>query len=563
MREKRPLEVGTMSMNELFGLGRTYHAPPFQRDYSWDEAQWEALWEDIEALESNAMPHYMGSIVLQPKSNGQRAVIDGQQRLATLSLLVLAAIKTLQAKRDEGYENEANEQRINLLFDNYLTAQSVGSLTRKNRLELNHQNNHFYKHYLIQLKEPGKYSRLDRSDGLLNAGLTFFYSRLQSKFQNPKDGCRIGEFISDVVGEGLVFIQILVDDELSAYSVFETLNARGTHLSTTDLLKNYLFSLAAPSEIDLEAMLSRWNALLKTVGEENFANFLRAVWHIEHRAIRQSALYGALRKDVADRRAAMAFIEKLEPFATVYASFDSGNISPWISNKRIRQAQRILNDIRATQYFPVILAASQRFTIPELERLFEILVVFMVRYSVVCGLNPIELEKECDKASSAIWNNEVTKANEVARILKAVYVSDEVFEQAFQTKSVANDRNPIVRYLLFALENDAAGTERAYHDDSGTIEHILPENPSGVWLSDFSDTARLEFLYRLGNLTLLEAGTNREAGNRPYAVKLNLYQNSAYRLSSSIAYTEWTVHQIQKRQEAMAKRAVGIWRLDI
>ncbi|MEO1005481.1 MAG: HNH endonuclease family protein, partial [Cyanobacteria bacterium J06638_38] len=94
------------------------------------------------------------------------------------------------------------------------------------------------------------------------------------------------------------------------------------------------------------------------------------------------------------------------------------------------------------------------------------------------------------------------------------------------------------------------------------IEHILPESPSDNWQGNFTDVQIEEFVYRLGNLTLLEPSLNRQIGNETYALKQNTYQKSVYTLTKKILAEQWTPDTIAARQERLSQRAVSIWRAD-
>src|SRR6188768_791550 len=112
MAKANLLNTGTSTFLELIGNGRLYTVPPYQRDYSWTEEQWEDLWTDIEELATRPDDtHYMGALVVEGRSDREFAVIDGQQRLATLSLLVLAVIGRLKDLSQQGIDPEGNSQR--------------------------------------------------------------------------------------------------------------------------------------------------------------------------------------------------------------------------------------------------------------------------------------------------------------------------------------------------------------------------------------------------------------------------------------------------------------------
>jgi len=98
------LSTSTINFLELIGSGKTYRVPPYRRDYSWSEEQWEDLWTDIEEMRRSDDRHYMGALVVEARSDRELMIIDGQQRMATLSILALAVIDKLERLAGEGVE---------------------------------------------------------------------------------------------------------------------------------------------------------------------------------------------------------------------------------------------------------------------------------------------------------------------------------------------------------------------------------------------------------------------------------------------------------------------------
>jgi hypothetical protein len=120
------------------------------------------------------------------------------------------------------------------------------------------------------------------------------------------------------------------------------------------------------------------------------------------------------------------------------------------------------------------------------------------------------------------------------------------------------------RAILSHLEGEKAGRPCDPETDPGSIEHILPENPSDSWADTFPRERWAEAVDRLGNLTLLESSANRAIGNGTYAEKLAVYSKSAYALTTcvgDVAPEEWTPAHLEKRQKQMASRAVHLWRV--
>ncbi len=109
------LNTDTEDLKELLSNGKSYSVPPYQRDYSWKQEHWEDLWEDLATVEANREDHYMGAIVLESGERKQFRVIDGQQRMATLSILILACVDYLYELASEGVDSTANKERATLL----------------------------------------------------------------------------------------------------------------------------------------------------------------------------------------------------------------------------------------------------------------------------------------------------------------------------------------------------------------------------------------------------------------------------------------------------------------
>lgn len=275
------LDTKTVTLNNIFERSGNYKVPDFQRDYSWKEEQWQDLWDDISAIRNNKNPvHYMGAIVLQDSKDKNLVVIDGQQRLATLSIIALAIIKRIRDLVENEIDTDNNKDRIDLLMTRYIGEKEPVSLHYSKKLSLNENNEQFYSNFLPELKDPLSPRSLSSSDKLLNANFVFFYKKIKEEFDLDSGGETLADLLMNQVAEKLTFIQIVVEDEVNAYTVFETLNSRGIELGTSDLLKNYLLSLTADSEEDRRHAKEQWHRITDSIDLKEFPNFLRSVWKI-------------------------------------------------------------------------------------------------------------------------------------------------------------------------------------------------------------------------------------------------------------------------------------------
>ena len=225
------LNTRTINYLELIGNGRSYLVPPYQRDYSWSEEQWEDLWNDIADLRTRPQDHhYLGALVVEAKSDREFLVIDGQQRLATLSVLALAVIAKLRTMAETGIDSNANLDRGKEIRNRFVGEKDPASLTESSRLYLNETENAFYQDYLVQLRTPRNPRGLPRSNRLLWDCFRFFERQLDALEELREDGRAVASLISETASRQLLFILITVDDELNAYTIFETLNARALEL---------------------------------------------------------------------------------------------------------------------------------------------------------------------------------------------------------------------------------------------------------------------------------------------------------------------------------------------
>lgn len=559
------LNTQTIDYLGLIGNGRSYKVPDFQRDYSWDEEQWEDLWRDLEELRPNPnAKHYMGAIVVVQETDRDFRIIDGQQRIATLTILALAVIKLL-VDLAEATPNPEHRERADRLRSRFIGERDPASLVEVSKLALNKHDNDFFQEYPVQLREHPNLRSLPRSNRLIANCFSYFMKKLRSDEELAANGTKLAEMVSEVAARRLHFILITVDDEMSAYTVFETLNARGLALTTTDLLKNYLFS-RVKTRSDQESVQRKWDRLIELTGQERFSEFLRYHYLTENPQIRTGRLFKLVRDKVRDAQAVFALLESLDPRAELFSALGDPANPFWIDRSSLRDYVRELSLFGVKQMTPLLFAAFERLPPIEIEKVLKLIVTISFRYTVISGRNTNELEPTYHAASSSVLKGESQTAADVFEHLRRIYVSDEEFVSAFADKELAlSSRKKIVKYVLSKLESYSTGRQVDFESDPGTIEHILPQNFDDSWVEAFGVLKPENYIERLGNLTLLEASRNRDGANQPYEKKLLLYRESAYTITQQIAETDpdtWNVSKLERRQRQMAQDAKVIWKSD-
>lgn len=554
------LSTATPNFGELFTNGRTFVVPRFQRDYKWTQDNWEDLWQDLlNVVESNRQ-HYMGAIVLKPNDDNpkQFEVIDGQQRLATLVLLVLAGIKTFETWAANRLDPAANQERADSYRNQFLRIKDRASLKETGRLKLNRNDDSFMHSTLLQLRSPTRVSSLPISHKRLWNGFEFFLTRITERYGVSNDAVGLTKLL-DTAGDKLLFIQILVSDELDAYTVFETLNGRGTQLTVTDLLKNFLFSKFGLDENAIDVAEEQWLRIANQNDDQNFSRFISYYWNSKHGVTSPSRLFKEIRNGITTADESSAFLDDCEKMAVINAALKDSTDEIWQPINKARDYVREINLFRATQCYPLLFAAWDHMQ-SDFAAVLKICSVITLRYIVIGGMSTNTMQGQYVKAALQIRNGSIKSPKELLKALASIYPSDAQFKADFSNAVLPTTQKSLVRYILFKLENNYSGNERAFDSDGGTIEHILPENPDNYWHELFPDAAT--DCYRLGNYTLLEAPKNRQIARSAYDEKKEMYSQSAYELSKRITWQEWNKESLFNRQEVLAKQAVHIWKLD-
>jgi uncharacterized protein with ParB-like and HNH nuclease domain len=554
------LDTSTVSLSDIIGNGKVYKVPSYQRDYSWKFDHWEDLWADIQTILDGEKVHYMGSIVLQNKGEKNYSVIDGQQRLATLTLIVLATIKVIQNLADRDIDKANNLERIELLKSKFIGDKDPASLTYSAKLQLNENNNGFFQSNLLVFRSPINEKTLRDSDKLLWQAYNFFLEKLTTQFANVENGEQVANFLNKQVSEKLKFIQIVVEDELSAYTVFETLNYRGERLTVSDLLKNFLFSLA--TETDLVHIKDKWKRTVDTIGLDKFPVFLRHYWISKNKLTSEKHLFKALKESVQNSPQVIELLDELERNAQLYNALTSYSDRIWVGQREIIKRIREMELFKEKQALPILLTSYNNLSIEEFTKVLRMVTVITFRYTIIGGLHTNLKEDIYNKAAIKITNKELTTAAAIAQEVKPLYTSDKDFKNDFSTSSISTKRQKkLIRYILFEIENHLSHTDNNFEEGPATIEHILPENAGDTWIANFPVAIQESFVYRLGNYTLLEDDKNRECANKDFNAKKAIYNTSQYAMTRQITANDWTPSTLDGRQTRLADFASAVWRL--
>ncbi len=558
--------TSNQTFRKLMGNGLVYRVPMFQRDYSWTEQEWDDLWQDIVGMlePGGEQGHYMGYLVLQSDDERSYDIIDGQQRMTTLTLLVLAVLSNLRRLVDNEVEAEDNRRRLEELRKTYIGFLDPVTLIGISKLTLNRHNDQYYQTYLVPLEKPPK-RNLKASEHLLRKSFEWFDDKVRERFGPDRSGQALARFV-DTVSDRLFFTVISVADELNAFKVFETLNARGVRLSSTDLLKNYLFSVvhgAGGHEHEMRTLEERWETIVGKLGSESVPDFLRVFWNSQNPLTRHSDLFKAIRGSVRDKAGVFGLLRDMDRDADIYAALGDPGDAMWTADQKKHVAELAMYNVR--QPYSLLLAARRALADGEFTRVLRACAIVSFRYNVIGNLATNEQERVYNAVAEKIARKELTATIDILRALRPVYPSDEQFRSAFTEKQVrtTTSRNrQVLRYILFEIERQVSNQAFDHSGDKYSIEHILPEHPGEDW-TGFTDEEIDRCVFRIGNMTPLAAGPNRDLGDVPYTEKKPVYEQSEFAITQRIAAEndDWSADRIAARQRWLAAKATAIWRV--
>ena len=310
----------------------------------------------------------------------------------------------------------------------------------------------------------------------------------------------------------------------------------------------------------------RWQALMATVTPGRFSEFLRYHLLCEAPKVRKERLFKLVRERVTTPQQVIVLLDALEARAELFAALADANHEYWRDRPDAKPYVRDLTLFRARQITPVLFAAWELFSPEDFVRVLKLSSALSFRY-MTSALNPNALERVYHQAAKAILDRQAVRPRAVFGLLRAVYVDDGTFQSNFAVFAAAarGPRRKLVKYILCQLEEALGGGIRDPETDAGSIEHILPQNPSGDWSEGFTGQELERAIDRIGNMTLLEPAANRRAGSASYAEKRLEYERSAYALTRQVAEMapeEWTFAHVEERQRRLARRAVQVWRSD-
>lgn len=542
---------------EILNGNKQFLIPVYQRYYSWDIEQCKRLWNDIvEMQKKRKMGHFVGSIVniaeqAMPTGVQKYMIIDGQQRMTTLSLLLLA-LRDYAIKNPD--DTTINARRI----DNMLLKNEYESGDERYKLLLTEID----RNILICLVDEKPIS--DDTHSKLLDNYNFFVNKIDSKELKPAE-------VYESIGK-LQIVNITLDRSVDdAQAIFESLNSTGKELSESDLIRNYVLMGLEPAEqIYVYEHLWRPMELLFVYETQASAmdRFFRDYLTMKMTRIpKQNRVYEEFK--LYHLNCEFGTIRELCQDLLTYAKYYTDMTFKRSNNPVLKSLYEDINDLRMEVSYPFLLKVHHDcedgvISEDELEQIIRLCISYVFRRSI-CDIPTNSLNK-----TFATLKNEI-KSEDYVNSIKAFFImrddykefpDDDKFTMAFVTRDIYNMRSR--NFILSHLEN--YGNKAPIIIENYTIEHIMPQNSNlnFEWQQmlgpDWREIQKT-YLHTIGNLTL--TAYNSEMSDRPFMVKMDMeggFKESALRLNSYIVkLTEWNEQRIKERAVLLADKAKQIW----
>ncbi|HKE87602.1 MAG TPA: DUF262 domain-containing protein [Vicinamibacterales bacterium] len=561
-------QVTHVAVGDLLG-SRTFTVPIYQRSYSWTDEQVNELILDLRAALSRRQDDYfLGSLVFTGSGarDQARAVIDGQQRLATVTM-VFAGLRNY-------FVGLGDDERAFQIEHEYLFLRDFETQQRLPRLMLNAQDRAFFEDNVLARRQAQR-ATIGRTSPASHKRMAEAFRLVEEEVQKIAKVSGASD-IQNLTALRAMFqdrVKVLafeVADEANAFQIFETLNDRGLDLSIADLLKNYVFGQAGQHAI--EQVQSDWQTALSRLdaggGEKAVRVFIRHFWSSKHGLTRERHLYQSLKGHIRTSADAKHFARELAENALLYAAILNQDHEFWQDQPTgVRQAVGTLLKLRMEQYRPLLLACMAVMPKGDLRTVLQLMVSWSVRFRITQQLGSSAIEQFYGNTGSLVRNGKISSLSELIDYAGAGRVpSDKEFEAAFSTVSV--QEGYLARYFLRVLEQEQRRKggqpelEVINDEEQVNLEHVLPRRARPSDWTDFERDVLDFYTDRLGNMTLLLATENTKIGNRAFAVKRTAFAASSLGITSAIGRRrKWTPDAIEQRQRGFAELAVKAWPL--
>ena len=545
----------------LDGASKRFIIPVYQRNYDWKMEHCKQLYDDlVKIIRQNRKSHFFGSIVSVQSESGtmeEFLIIDGQQRLTTISLLLLAIYHLLSSGKMVSRDHQLTDKILKkYLIDEYEPEEK--------RIKLKPIKND-QKAFGILFDQDEEYI----PDSNLTINYRYFYDRIQH-----------GELDIDELFDAICKLEIInisLNHEDNPQLIFESLNSTGLNLSEGDKIRNYIL-MGLPNDQQTKFYEKYWNRI-ESYTDYDVSSFVRDYLSIKQQSTpNMNSVYPTFKKYVEDAEVAdiEPLLKDLLEYAKRYAFLIKGGHSDERLNSCIYRLNRLSTSVTRPFLLEVIrLSESGALTADELIEVFHFTESYLFRRAI-CDLPTNALNKIFLLLHREIIRFDGDESHYVEKFKYALlskrertrFPSDEEFAECMSMRNIygMNPKNKL--YLFERLENsETSETKDVWgHLDRGeySIEHIMPQHLTAAWivsLGDNYEAIHTNWLHRLANLTL--TAYNSRYSNSPFAEKRDMphgFKDSGLRINQWVGQKEqWGLPELEERDQLLKNTVIGIW----
>jgi hypothetical protein len=540
--------------------GNRLKVPVNQREYKWSSDNVTDMLQDLaEAMQADRSSYFMGTIVLTKSGDELWEIADGQQRLATTTI-ILCVIRDL-------FLGMGDDKRARSFEHDFLFGIDPESAEEVARLMLNtDDNDFFYNRIIIRPSErPSDLEPKFTSHRLLKAA----YDTILEYFGNLKSQVGKG-FQTALLAwrryllSGAKVLVLKVPDSTLAFVMFETLNDRGIKTSQVDLVKNHLFEQSGKRISEIQRSWSSMRSMIESIGDDDdlFMEYMRWACCVLYGITREKEVFDRIVENSRGPVNAVRLVSALDQMATDYAALFNPEHPKWNTYPAgTRDAVRTLMALEVKQMRPLLLSIARNFTSQRLLMTYNRLVSWAVRMTIAGGSKAGRLDTFYAKLAHEVNAGKIKDYRTLLTATRGAIPSDAEFQAYFQTLRVKVSK--AARYYLRSLEKTVEGAkEPAWipNEDAAVVnlEHVMPQTACPEWAVTEQDLET--HTHRLGNLALLQASQNVSAARSSFLEKKKIFANAPYRLTKMIAnFDVWGIAEIEQRQKKLAADAPRTW----
>jgi hypothetical protein len=549
-----------------------YKIPRFQRPYSWDRENIQDFWEDV--IQDNPQDYFIGSMVVYKDGKQRYGVVDGQQRLTTITILLSVLRDTLA---DVGFKDLA--EGIHGLIERR-------NIDNKPEFTISTESSYpFFQDHIQKWGAPSlnvehlkEESTLQSAHGQLRQLVSEAINSLSKDTTlSEKRRKELTQQKLIAIRDALLNLKVILvklEDEDDAYVIFETLNTRGKDLALADLVKNHLTKHIKTKNPASDEVKVRWKQLLETI-EGSSADlrtdaFIHHFWLSKYDYLSAKTLFKVLKKRITAEQASQ-FLDAMLGDAVLYRSMNEPGYGKWAKEeKEIARALSALVTFRVVQQTPCVLSVLREYRVTKKlkKKHVEDAIVAIEKFHFLFTAVTSQRSSGGISEMYAALGRRLFEANdtqgavdiiqELKRKLRDRVPSVEEFKALFPsiifTDNITKQKK-LVKYVLVGL--DRQQTNAAVVDyEQMTIEHLAPQSLIGQ--EGYDDA----LIGQMGNLLLVSEELNGKLKNRPFKDKKRVLIEGGYKLPKLIQQAAvWGEGEIRKRTEAMAEEAYNtVWK---